>query len=485
MWQPGVPVTTQTPLEPMLKVLGFGQQDIDSYATIAEKFKARSVITVGDLFGISSTWQREELLGCLRTLELKKSALSYVGAIEAAVGDTMGTERTATTPPAGFAKMTTGGNMSGACIKQEPSGTFLPRQYIPDGRVYQGFYAHGGAAFMSTEQEKLYLDYLWLDAQANPEKSLGDYLPDGMAKQLGMLHDALLPPFKPTNHGTPRAQPRPAAKTIALRFQNGRQQHYPRLILDEKFTDYLGEKALKAMDNSFVLCTDERLQDNARNDFFGNMIKVREGKLPVSRRPKPHSYLPPAHQPPHSPSMPARAQSLAVIFPGKENGEAGKENNKAPKAAVKPKPATRPPASAIPPQPGHFEGWDEQGDDDFDGLVIDGGGGPLPPAPAQPKPAARARATEGGAMSKKGAAAAKRAGGVGKPAVPPRAADSSDDEDSDAESGAGEGAAAGAEGGPKHKAKKRKKGAPPAPKGTLSLSHPTPPSPHSCAHFHY
>ena len=266
----------------------------------------------------------------------------------------MGTERTATTPPAGFAKVTTGGNMSGACIKQEPSGTFLPRQYIPDGRVYQGFYAHGGAAFMSTEQEKLYLDYLWLDAQANPEKSLGDYLPDGMAKQLGMLHDALLPPFKPTNHGTPRAQPRPAAKTIALRFQNGRQQHYPRLILDEKFMDYLGEKALKAMDNSFVLCTDERLH-----------------------------------------------------------------------------------------------------------------------------------ATEGGAMSKKGAAAAKRAGGVGKPAVPPRAADSSDDEDSDAESGAGEGAAAGAEGGPKHKAKKRKKGAPPAPKGTLSLSHPTPPSPHSCAHFHY
>jgi len=63
MWAPGVPVTPQTPLEPMLNVLGFGQQDIDSYATIAEKFKARSVITVGDLFGISSTWQREELLG--------------------------------------------------------------------------------------------------------------------------------------------------------------------------------------------------------------------------------------------------------------------------------------------------------------------------------------------------------------------------------------------------------------------------------------
>ena len=157
--------------------------------------------------------------------------------------------------------------------------------------------------------------------------------------------------------------------------------------------------------------------------------------------------------------MPARAQYLAVIFPGKEN-------NKAPKTAVKPKPATTPPVSAIPPQPVHFQGFDEQGDDDVDGMVIDGGGGPLPPAPAQPKPAAQARAREGGAMSKKDAAAAKRAAGVGKPAVPPRAPDSSDDEDSDAESGAGEGAAGGAEGGPQHKAKKPKR-ATPAAKGTL------------------
>ena len=89
-------------------------------------------------------------------------------------------------------------------------------------------------------------------------------------------------------------------------------------------------------------------------------------------------------------------------------------------------------------------------------------------------------------MSKKGAALAKRAGGVGKPAVPPRAPDSSDDEDSDAEwewwSQKHKPKTGGAEGGPKHKPKKQKKSAPRAPKGTLSLSHPTP---HSCAHVHY
>ena len=70
-----------------------------------------------------------------------------------------------------------------------------------------------------------------------------------------------------------------------LRFQNGQQKHYPRLILDEKFKDYLGEKALKVMGDNFVPSTDERLLNNARNDFLGEMIQVHEGSLPISRRP--------------------------------------------------------------------------------------------------------------------------------------------------------------------------------------------------------
>ena len=72
---------------------------------------------------------------------------------------------------------------------------------------------------------------------------------------------------------------------IHLRFQNGRQTYYPRLVLDEKFKDYFGEKALKVMVNNFVPSNDERLLYNARNDFFGDMIKMHEGSLPVSRRP--------------------------------------------------------------------------------------------------------------------------------------------------------------------------------------------------------
>ena len=212
MWAPGVPVTSLTPLEPILSAIGFGMQDLESYATIADKFKARSVNTVGDLFGSDASWQREELLGCLRTLALKKSPLSYLGAIEAAVGETVGMERSDETTT-GPARVTTGGNMSAACIKQEPSSAFMPRKYVPDGRVYEGLYERGATLFMSPEQEKLYLDRLWLDAQANPERSLGDYLPDGMAKQLGRLHEALMPPFKPSAYGTSKAQPRGAKKS--------------------------------------------------------------------------------------------------------------------------------------------------------------------------------------------------------------------------------------------------------------------------------
>ena len=284
MWQPGVPVTSETPLEPLLCAIGFGLQDVASYQTIAEKLKTRSVSTVGDLFGSGASWQREEVLACFRTLELKKTPLSYVGVIEGAVKMTMGKELVAE-PATAPTKVTNGGNMSAACIKQAPSSTFMPRKFKFDGRVYQTFYARGETAYMSPEQEKLYLDFLWLAAQANPEPSLGDYLPDGMAKELGKVHEMLLPPFKPSNYGTPRAQPRPAKKVIHLRFQNGRQTYYPRLVLDEKFKDYLGEKALKVMVNNFVPSNDERLLYNARNDFFGDMIKMHEGSLPVSRRP--------------------------------------------------------------------------------------------------------------------------------------------------------------------------------------------------------
>ena len=476
MWKPGDPVTSETLLEPLLVAIGFGLQDVASYQTIAEKLKTRSVSTVGDLFGSGASWQREEVLACFRTLALKKTPLSYVGAIEQAVQKTMGKELVAEAATAPT-KVTTGGNMNAACIKQAPSSTFMPRKFQFDGRVYEGFDARDDAAYMCPEQEKLYLDFLWLAAQANPERSLGDYLPDGMAKQLGKMHDALLPPFKPAHYGKPHERPRPADKVIHLRFQNGRQTYYPRLKLDEKFRDYLGEKALKVMGNNFVPGFDERLLDNRRNDFFGDMIKMHEGSLPVSRHP--YNHTPIYHQPTSPPATPlskracVRAQKISIKLPGKENGEA--QHTPAEK---------RTPAA---PRPASVATVGEVGIggalDDIDGLEL-GGGTQLPPPPKQRTPAASAGA-RGGSMSKKAANAAKRVAGVGKPAgmPPPFYKDSSADEDSsDEDSVAGDGAAGSAKGGPQHTAKKQKCATPAAAKGTLSLSHPTP---HSCAHFHH
>ena len=183
-----------------------------------------------------------------------------------------------------------------------------------------------------------------------------------------------------------------------------------------------------------------------------------------------------------------RAQEIPVKLPGKENCEAHK-------AAGKPKPASTTPLCPSAPEVTMLDGIAVTAHvsraaaqqtidlDDLDGMLFTGGGSQLPPAPVQPKPAARARAT-GGAMSKKAAAAAKRAAGAGAAQGPPKKPflDSSEDEDSDAESAAGDGAAGVAEGGSKHKPppKKHKK----TPPGTLSHPHPIHCT-QSCTHFHH
>ena len=62
-----------------------------------------------------------------------------------------------------------------------------------------------------------------IDAQANPEESLGDYLPTGLPRRLEKVHEALLPPF-----GGKAA----ASKVYKLRFQNARDapNPYPRMV---------------------------------------------------------------------------------------------------------------------------------------------------------------------------------------------------------------------------------------------------------------
>ena len=58
--------------------------------------------------------------------------------------------------------------------------------------------------FIDDESEKLLLDKYWLSFQADPEPSLGDYLPKGMPARMAALHKKLkLKPFKPVHFGKP------------------------------------------------------------------------------------------------------------------------------------------------------------------------------------------------------------------------------------------------------------------------------------------
>ena len=323
-WKPGDAVLPETGLEVVLHTIGCGQNDFDSFAKIADKLKTRNVTMAGDLFGNDASWERGELLSCLNTLELKKSTLAYVVALETFVGRAVGAAGAAPALQLKTAavKGTAGGNMSDRCTKKEPSGSFNPRKWRPDGRVFDGLHRLREVEFLPSAQEKLYLDRLWICAMIYGEASLGDYLPDGMAGHLGRLHDALLPPFKPKHFGKANQEPREAAEVIRLRFMNGRFQAYPRMVLDQQYRHLFDTKAQNALRSSFVDGLDERLATSERNKFLATIIDVYSGQAPVSRLNLNLASSP--HQPPHSPCTPARSQEQALVFSGEKNSEGDK-----------------------------------------------------------------------------------------------------------------------------------------------------------------
>jgi len=286
-WKPGDAVLPETGLEAVLHTIGCGQNDFDSFAKIADKLKTRNVTMAGDLFGNDASWSREELLGCLKHLELRKSPLAYVTALETVVGHAVGAAPALQLKTTAV-KSARGGNMSDRCLKREPSHSFNPRKYRPDGRVFDGLHRLGEVEFLPNDQEKLYLDRLWICAMIFGEQSLGDYLPDGMAGHLGRLHDDLLPPFKPKHFGKANQEPREAAEVIRLRFMNGRFQAYPRMVLDQQYRHLFDTKAQNALRNSFVDGLDERLATSERNKFLTTIIDVYSGQAPRNK----HSYSP-------------------------------------------------------------------------------------------------------------------------------------------------------------------------------------------------
>ena len=116
-WQPGEPVKMETALKPVFAALGWSQGDMATFTSITEKLAERNVTSFGDLF--SGGWTRDELLSCLKGLDLPKAAQSYVGAIESAVQQAMPTSRALAVPDV---KVKRGGNTSAArvCVRASP-----------------------------------------------------------------------------------------------------------------------------------------------------------------------------------------------------------------------------------------------------------------------------------------------------------------------------------------------------------------------------
>ena len=107
-------------------------------------------------------------------------------------------------------------------------------------------------------------------------QSLGEYIPQGMAKRYAKVHEDLkIPMFKPIGVGKINQKARPLARVYALRFQNGRMSKYSRMVLDEKFKQYFSERELGFL--TFVDSTSEQLEDNKRNALMAALVDVYAG----------------------------------------------------------------------------------------------------------------------------------------------------------------------------------------------------------------
>ena len=176
-----------------------------------------------------------------------------------------------------------GGNMMGRCNKMELSSSFKVKEYTPDASCYEGLPRKGEADFLEKAQWELLCDRIVLDAHANKEPSMGDYLPDGMAKRYASIHRRHLPPLKPPHHDKPGLKgtrpPISLEKSYVDRFQNGRHIDYKRMVLDEMYREHIGPK----MAAHITFTSDEEaLQESKRNDAMQRLVEVYSGRSEVS-----------------------------------------------------------------------------------------------------------------------------------------------------------------------------------------------------------
>ena len=235
-WRPGDLVLDDTVLAGPCSALTFGQGD-PGFDLIAQKLASRNCTMVGQL----RDWGAQEFISVIRGLKLKKHPQAYLAAMQIALvlklEDKAGNDGDDVK-----VKTETGGDMMDRCLKIAPSNGFNPFNYDFDASLYDYLPAKGQISFLSDDNEKLALDLQWLYMNADPEPSLGVYLPDGMSKRLAWMHSRRLPPFPPKVAGVSKEQIPVDAKTkYKDRWQNGRNHAYKRIVLSEEYRSLFEE----------------------------------------------------------------------------------------------------------------------------------------------------------------------------------------------------------------------------------------------------
>ena len=270
-WSPALPISDDSSLSDVITSLSFGSGDVDSWMAIKVKVNGRGIFRVGDL----KDWSSDELTSLIRNTKIAKCPRAYLKALGMVVNIDL-----LYNPATGQhgLKKEAGGQRStwfSHCTKVERSEEFGPYNYKPDGRVFAHLPRKGSCAVMDDEEEALAVDLFWLDAHANPEVSLGDYLPFGVPQRLARVCDEMLPAFAPTKKGVAR-QPK---KIISLRHQNARDAPapYKRMILCSEFQEVIQPRSRGSV--TWVEPSSEALIANVRNGVMSDLVDMyRNGK---------------------------------------------------------------------------------------------------------------------------------------------------------------------------------------------------------------
>ena len=81
-WVPGQPIVEDTPLQPILDVMGFALADVSSWAGMLAKLMDRQIATVGELFDLSYN----EALAMMELVPKTRVTSAYLSALETRCG---------------------------------------------------------------------------------------------------------------------------------------------------------------------------------------------------------------------------------------------------------------------------------------------------------------------------------------------------------------------------------------------------------------